>query len=179
MNLGEPVRTFFLVILFFAAACRPDSTAAQIVDCGNGSTCPAGHACLVGGTCGFLIDVPRGSSKTSTGGYCEPGYVEHRYAPGVCAPTSYEQCKSGAACPPGSACTERGQCEGLEASGPSCGGERCLEGRICSSKNTCINPDLVQDCGNGKTICTKAAACQEPSGCVHVAPERTPQIKRE
>ncbi len=153
-------------------------TEAQTVDCGNGNYCPPGHACLVGGTCGLLIDAPRGATRTSTGGFCEPGYAEHQFRPGACAPTSYQQCKNGFACPPGSNCTEDGQCEGLEANGPVCGGTRCLTGRVCSSKNTCINPDLIQDCGNGKTLCTKAAACQEPSGCVYVAPERTPQIKK-
>jgi len=168
-----------LVICAFAAALLASQhVRAQAVDCGNGNYCPAGHACLMGGTCGFLIDVPRGASKTSTGGFCEPGYVEHQYRPGTCAPTSYQQCKSGMSCPPGTTCTEDGRCEGLEADGPSCGASRCLSGRMCSSRNTCFNPDLLQDCGNGKTLCTKAAACQEPSGCVYVAPERIPQRKR-
>jgi hypothetical protein len=170
-------RPVFLAAVF-ASVFFTLPAAAQSVDCGNGAYCPAGHACLVGGTCGLLIDAPRGSIKTSTGGFCEPGYVEHRHRPGSCVPTSYQQCTNGFACPPGSTCTADGQCEGLEASGPVCGGNRCLTGRICSSKNTCINPELVQDCGTGISLCTKAAACQEPSGCVYVAPERTPQIKR-
>ncbi|MBX3522800.1 MAG: hypothetical protein AB7O46_15125 [Xanthobacteraceae bacterium] len=167
-----------MAALVLLASLAPPA-AAETVDCGNGNYCPAGYACLVGGTCGQLIDVPRGSTKTSTGGFCEPGYVEHRYRPGACAPTSYQQCKNGFACPPGSTCTENGQCEGLEANGPACGNTRCIAGRVCSSKNTCINPDLIQDCGNGKTLCTKAAACQEPRGCVYVAPERIPQTKKE
>jgi hypothetical protein len=170
-------RVLFLVAVL-ATALFSQQAGAQTVDCGNGNYCPAGHACLIGDTCGFLIDVPRGSTRTSTGGFCEPGYTEHRFRSGTCAPTSYQQCKNGFACPPGSTCTEDGQCEGLEADGPACGGTRCITGRICSSKNTCINPDLIQDCGNGRTLCTKAAACQEPSGCVYVAPERTPQIRK-
>ena len=170
---------FLFISAVFAAALYAPLAHAQTVDCGNGNFCPAGHACLVGGTCGFLIDVPRGSTKTSTGGFCEPGYVEHQFRPGACVPTSYQQCKTGFACPPGSTCTEDGQCEGLEANGPACGGNRCITGRVCSSKNTCINPDLIQDCGNGVSLCTKAAACQEPRGCVYVAPERTPQSKKE
>jgi hypothetical protein len=167
-----------MICAFAAAAFAPQRAYAQAVDCGNGNYCPAGHACLIGGTCGYLIDVPRGATRTSNGGFCEPGYVEHQYRPGTCAPTSYQQCKSGMSCPPGTTCTDDGRCEGLEADGPVCGTSRCLAGRMCSSKNTCFNPDLLQDCGNGKTLCTKAAACQEPSGCVYVAPERTPQRKR-
>jgi hypothetical protein len=173
------VTRLLFVCAICAAAIFGPSAGAQTVDCGNGNYCPAGHACLIGGTCGYLIDVPRGSTKTSTGGYCEPGYVEHRHRPGACVPTSYQQCTTGFACPPGSTCTADGRCEGLQAEGPECGGNRCISGRVCSSKNTCINPDLIQDCGNGQSLCTKAAACQEPRGCVYVAPERTPQRKKE
>jgi hypothetical protein len=47
-------------------------------------------------------------------------------------------------------------------------------GRICSSRNTCLNPEYFRDCGNG-TICSNGAACQQGKGCVLVAPERTRQ----
>jgi hypothetical protein len=40
-----------------------------------------------------------------------------------------------------------------------------------------MNPQYHQDCGNGM-ICTKAAACEHPTGCVYVTGKRTPQFKR-
>src|SRR5262245_27409322 len=35
------------------------------VDCGNGSYCPAGNACLVGGLCARMVDAVPGAVRTS------------------------------------------------------------------------------------------------------------------
>ena len=52
----------------------------------------------------------------------------------------------------------------------------CAAPRIefCSSRNTCLNPEYFQDCGNG-TICSKGAACKQPTGGVYAAGERRRQ----
>ena len=151
-----------------------------VVDCGNGHFCPRGNACLVGGLCAPELEHVPGAVRTSTGDWCDPGFVEHKYRPGSCVPRAYAQCKSGMSCPPGSTCSSDGAtCEGggPPATGPMCGGNRCMQGRICSSRGTCMNPEYFHDCGNG-TICSKSAACEHPKGCVYVGPQRTRQIKR-
>ena len=166
-----------LFVLPFAA-----SSIAQdgVVDCGNGFHCPKGNACLLGGFCAVAVDAVPGStpSKTRPGFFCEPGFRESTVQPGKCLPGSYIECPNGLACAPGMQCLEggRGGCTGgPPPTGPMCGGGlRCAEGRICSSRNTILNPEFFHDCGNG-TICTKGAACEQPSGCVAVAPERTRQ----
>jgi hypothetical protein len=93
---------------------------------------------------------------------------------GKCLPESYSECSNGMTCPPDMQCAPSGCVGGPPPSGPQCGNVRCAAGRICSSRNTCLNPEYFQDCGNG-SICSKGAACEMPSGCVFVAPERTRQ----
>jgi len=146
------------------------------VDCGNGSQCPAGNACLAGGFCAVAIDAAPGSveSKTTPGFFCEPGFRESTIQLRKCIPGGYSECSNGMTCAPGTQCAPNGGCLGGSATGPTCGGVRCLAGRICSSNNTCLNPEYFHDCGNG-TICSNGAACEHPSGCVFVAPERTRQ----
>ena len=149
------------------------------VDCGNGYYCPRGNACLLGGLCAPELKEVPGAVRTSTGDWCDPGFVEHKYKPGSCVAGTYAQCTSGLSCPPGSTCsTDGATCEGgPRAAGPMCGANRCMQGRVCSSTGSCMNPEYFQDCGNG-TICSKSAACEYPKGCVYVGPERTQQIRR-
>ena len=149
----------------------------QSVDCGNGNSCPSGNACLKGGLCGRLIESAPGSTRLSTGTYCDPGWHEHRYKPGVCVPPDYVECENGSMCPPPNAqCSPGGKtCEGgPPTTGPMCGNVQCAEGRICSSAGLCMNTAILQDCGNGQ-ICSRYAACGAPRGCMLVAPERTRQ----
>lgn len=147
------------------------------VDCGNGLHCPKGNACLLGGFCGVEVDALPGSvpSRTKPGFFCEPGFRESTVQEGKCLPASYTECPNGFTCAPGYQCAPGGGCSGGPSpTGPMCGSMRCAEGRICSSRNTCLNPEYFQDCGNG-TICTKGGACEQRGGCVFVAPERTRQ----
>lgn len=155
----------------------PASAQGRVTDCGNGYHCPAGHACLLGGLCGQAIEAAPGSVRTSTGSWCDPGFRESTVRRGTCMPGSYTECASGLICPPGTQCSTDGQCSGgPPPTGPMCGNARCAEGRICSSRGTCMNTAYFQDCGNG-TICSKTAACEFPKGCVSVAPQRTRQIQ--
>ena len=159
--------------LLLAAA--PAAAQNSVTDCGDGYHCPTGHACLLGGQCGRLVDAVPGSVRTSTGQWCDPGFREATVRPGSCMPGSYTECTNGLICPSGTQCSEDGQCTGGPApTGPMCGNARCAEGRICSSRGTCMNTAYFQDCGNG-TICSKAASCEFPKGCVLVAPERVRQ----
>lgn len=149
-------------------------------DCGNGFYCPAGHACLLNGLCGREVAHLPGSTRTSTGEWCEPGLREHKVKRGMCIPRDYIDCPTGNSCPPGYTCSkDGGPCEGgPPATGPMCGAGQCAQGRICASSGSCMNTAYFQDCGNGKT-CSKQAACEiNPNGCVLVAPQRTKQIKR-
>jgi hypothetical protein len=150
-------------------------------DCGNGFYCPSGQACLVSGLCGRVVDRLPGSTRTSTGEWCEPGLREHTYKRGTCIPRDYVDCPSLLSCPPGYRCPGSGEtaCQGgPPATGPMCGAGQCAQGRICASGGHCMNPQYFQDCGNG-TICSKQSACEvNPNGCVLVAPNRTKQIRR-
>src|SRR5262249_4435634 len=126
----------------------------DVVDCTNGYFCPRGNACLLGGLCAPVSpesEAPPGSVRRSTGQWCDPGFVEHKYRAGACVPSSYAQCITGMACPDGSTCSSDGKsCEGgPPPTGPTCGGNRCAAGRICSSRGTCMNTQYFQDCGNG------------------------------
>lgn len=159
--------------LLLAAA--PAAAQNSVTDCGDGYHCPAGHACLLGGQCGRLVDAVPGSVRTSTGHWCDPGFRESTVRRGSCMPGSYSECANGTICPSGTQCSADGHCTGgPAATGPVCGSARCAEGRICSSRGTCMNTAYFQDCGNG-TICSKAASCEFPKGCVLVAPERVRQ----
>lgn len=124
-----------------------------------------------------MIDSPPGSFRLSDGTYCEPGYVEHRFKPGLCVPPGYSSCENGLICPPGTTCNSNGTCEGSQADGPQCGNTRCAAGRLCSTTGRCYNPVVLQDCGNGD-FCTKAATCTAPRGCAYISTQRSPQIKR-
>ena len=168
-------RIVILVATMLAMLWLSPASAQQRVDCGNGAYCPANNACLLGGLCGVMIDRPAGSTRTSTGEWCEPGMRESRMRPGDCIPSDYVDCASGA-CPSGSMCSPDGDCAGgPPATGPVCGSWRCLAGGVCSSKGTCMNLAFAQDCGNG-TLCTKHSACAYPRGCVFVSEGRTRQI---
>ncbi len=113
--------------------------------------------------------------KEMAGAVTDPGFREATVRRGSCVPGSYSECANGTICPSGTQCSADGHCTGgPEATGPMCGSARCAEGRICSSRSTCMNTAYFQDCGNG-TICSKAAACEFPKGCVLVAPERVRQ----
>lgn len=163
-----------LVIALFGLA-MPAWAQGNRTDCGNGFHCPAGNACLINGACGELIEVVPGSTQTSTGNWCEPGFRESKVQTGKCLPESYTECASGLTCPSGMQCAPTGGCiGGPPPTGPTCGGVRCAAGRICSTQGTCLNPQYFQDCGNG-TICTKSSACHFPRGCALVAPQRTRQ----
>lgn len=147
------------------------------VSCGNGFRCPAGNACLQDGWCAVLVDSVPGSTRTSTGAWCSPGFRESTVRKGFCVPSDAVECANGLTCPADAQCTSDGGCEGgPPATGPVCGGATCMEGRICSSRNTCMDPRLLQDCGNG-TICSRYAACEVPSGCVFVSPDKTRQFR--
>ena len=173
IGLVHAIVALAALVLFAApAAAQP----ANAVDCGNGYYCPADNACLVGGTCGRMVDAAPGSVQTSRGNWCDPGFRESQYQPGRCVPGSYTECPSGLSCPPGTQCGGDGTCTGgPPPTGPMCGTGQCAAGRICSSRGTCMNTQYFQDCGNG-TICSKSAACEFPSGCVLVAPQRTQQL---
>ena len=153
----------------------PASAQSRVTDCGNGYHCAADQACLLGGMCGRMIDAAPGSVRMSNGNWCDPGFRESKVRSGSCVPGSYTECASGLICPSGTQCSPDGQCSGgPPPTGPMCGNARCAEGRICSSRGTCMNTAYFQDCGNG-TICSKSAACEFPKGCVIVAPERVRQ----
>lgn len=147
-------------------------------DCGNGFYCPPGNACLVGGLCAREIDRVAGSTRTSTGQYCDPGLREHTYKKGECVVASNIDCPD-FSCAPGYRCPAAGEagCQGPSPTGPVCGASRCVEGRICNSNGLCMNPKYQQDCHNG-TVCSIHAACEYPRGCVAVAPGRSKQIRR-
>ena len=163
-------------LLALTASIAVLAPAAAQVDCRNGKYCPQGNACLKDGLCGVTVETPPGSTKTSTGSWCEPGFREHQYRPGSCVPSSYSDCTNGAICPPGTTCSNTGTCTGGgAASGPECGTGRCGEGRICASGNRCMNPVYYQDCG-GSTICSKNKACGQDGGCATVGIGRTEQI---
>lgn len=170
--LVSPWRPLMAVLLFFLAA--PVAAQGAAVDCGNGMHCPAGDACLLGGLCAEMIDAVPGSVPSSSmpGYFCEPGFRESKVQPGKCIPGGYSECGNGLTCPSGMQCGPTSCVGGPPPTGPACGGVRCAAGRICSSRNTCLNPEYFHDCGNG-TICSRGAACEHPSGCVIVAPERT------
>lgn len=171
-RLAAIVLTVASTLLAIPISAQP----AGSVDCGNGNYCPRGNVCLVGGLCARAADKPAGAVASSTGDWCDPGFREHKFRPGACIPDSYSECRNGLACAPGMRCNTSGGCDGgPPATGPTCGGVRCMAGRICSSRNTCLNTEYYQDCGNG-SICTKAAACEQPKGCVYVEPGRTRQI---
>lgn len=163
--------TLLAIVLLWALP-----AAAQRVDCGNGYWCPKDNACLLNGQCGVLLDQPPGALSTSNGTFCDPGFHEHRYKPGTCVPPNYIDCTNGQICPgPNAACNADGTCGGgPPVTGPQCGSNRCSEGRICSSRGTCMNTAVFKDCGNG-TICSKYSECAFPSGCAYVAPIRTRQ----
>ena len=171
------VRTIALALMAMVLLASPASAqSAGAVSCGNGYYCPAGNSCLQGGLCGPNVNASPGSTRTSTGGWCDPGFREHRYRPGACLPNSYSDCTNGLICPPGTQCSADGsECTGgPAATGPMCGANQCAAGRICSSTGSCMNPDYFQDCGNG-TICSKSKACGYPDGCAIVGPQRTRQ----
>ena len=171
-------RLIALLVLSILPFASPSMAQDGAVDCGNGFHCPKGNACLLEGYCAVVIDALPGSVPSSVPGYyCEPGFRESKGQPGKCIPDSYIECPNGLACAAGMQCAPGGGCTGGSPTGPMCGGVRCAEGRVCSSRNTCLNPEYFKDCGNG-TICTRGAACEQgpgASGCVLVAPERTPQ----
>lgn len=172
LRMGPLALLTLLAALFLWAP----PASAQRVDCGNGNWCPQGNACLIGGLCGRLVNLAPGSVRISNGTYCDPGWREHRYRPGTCLAPGYVDCTNGTMCPPPNAkCGESGACTGGPPdTGPMCGNTRCAEGRICASTGRCMNPAILQDCGNG-SICSRHAACRQPSGCAYVAPERTRQ----
>jgi hypothetical protein len=153
------------------------ASAQQRVDCGNGSWCPQGHACLVGNQCARMVDKPPGAVETSGGLFCDPGWTVGRYKADSCIPPGYVDCPNGNMCPgPNAQCADSGGClGGPPMTGPVCGGgNQCAEGRICSSQGQCMNPAIFQDCGTG-SICSHAAACTMPRGCAYVAPGRVAQ----
>jgi hypothetical protein len=151
------------------------------VHCGKGFYCPAGNACLVGGLCARVADAPPfGSVQIAKGKFCEPNFRQHEYDPGKCRAVTHVPCPNGVTCLVGSTCGADGQCVGGPPySGPVCGrsGGRCQQGLVCGSNGKCVDLLYDKDCGNG-TICTKAAACEHPSGCVYVSGIVTLQFKR-
>jgi hypothetical protein len=163
------------LVALIAAAVLETSALAQ-VDCRNGKYCPKGNICLKDDMCGERVGMPPGSTPTSTGSWCEPGFREHKYRPGSCVPIGYSDCTTGGICPPGSTCTNTGNCTGGNPrTGPVCGGGRCEEGRICSSAGRCMNTTYYQDCGGG-VICSKNKACSLDGHCATVGIGRTAQI---
>lgn len=166
---------FVLGLLLSSAGFAP--AGAQTVDCGNGSYCPAGNVCLMGGTCGERVQVPPGGTQTSTGSWCEPNFREHKYKPGVCLPVSYVDCTDGSICGPGYTCGTgpNALCQGPPPTGPDCGAGRCPAGRVCNSRGICVNLTYYQDCGNGVT-CTRAQTCTQNGGCAYVGIGRMPQV---
>jgi hypothetical protein len=150
---------------------------AQDVDCGNGNVCRAGTVCVKNDQCAREISAPVGAVKISTGGFCDPGYTEHKFKKGRCVPPGYNACESGTTCAPGSTCNAEGACSGGNTDGPDCGGRNCAGGRLCGTNNTCFYPAILQDCGTG-SFCANATTCTFPRGCAYVSTERTPQIKR-
>lgn len=173
--MSATIRWATTALVAFIGAMLLSTYAAAQVDCRNGKYCPKGHVCLKGDVCGERVATPPGSTRTSTGGWCEPGFREHKYRAGSCVPIGYSDCTTGI-CPPGSTCTNTGSCRGgRPRTGPVCGGGRCEEGRICSSSGRCMNTTYYQDCGGG-VICSKNKACSLDGRCATVGIGRTAQI---
>lgn len=173
------LRLFAVLAAFFLLIGQASAQgSSQRVDCGNGSWCPQGHACLVGGQCARMVDKPPNAVETSGGLFCDPGWKVGRFKADTCIPPGYVDCPNGNMCPgPNAECAEGGGCRGgPPMTGPICGrsGQQCAEGRICSSQGQCLNPAVFQDCGTG-SVCSHAAACTVPRGCAYVAPGRVAQ----
>lgn len=157
------------------------SPTVNAVDCGNGSTCPSGNACLADGMCAPLLEMGKvaGATRTSVGGWCLPGFHEHQFSPGKCVSNGRQDCPGGLSCGQGSTCSGDGGCRGGAPSGPICDPadpRRCEDSSFsCSSRGACIEA-AFRECPDGR-ICPRQSACGM-TGCNLVGPTRTAQTPR-
>jgi hypothetical protein len=160
---------------------RTNGPTVNLVDCGNGNTCPSGNSCLLDGMCAPLVEMGSvaGATRTSVGGWCLPGFHENQYSPGKCVSNGRVDCAGGLSCGPGATCDGNGGCRGVTPSGPICDPadpRRCEDSSFsCSSRGACIEQGF-RECANGR-ICPRQSACSL-TGCAMVGPTRTAQVPR-
>src|SRR5262245_7060068 len=95
MSFVSLSRVATCVAVFISAALFTSQLGAQssgAVDCGNGSYCPRGNACLMGGQCGRIVDAVPVVVRTAFFTWCDPGFRASKLAPGKCVPGSYTVC---------------------------------------------------------------------------------------
>ncbi len=146
--------------------------------CSDGNPCTTGDSCLAG-ACGASGVVDCSDGNLCTDNACDPSNGTCAATPNAAlcddgnACTTQDSCKSGAcagspvaACDDGNPCTDdacdaASGCTATDNSAPCGGGDKCLEGAVCSG-GTCVGTTIVCDDANP---CTKDA-CNASLGCV-------------
>ena len=149
------------------------STAHWIIQSGPEAHSRRSRACFIK-ICALGLDAAPGSMPSSCVPvlFCEPGLRESTVQIRNAFPAATPNAATASFAQPA--------CNGRRAVAVPAGRLRpvrcaaaCAAPRIeiCSSRNTCLNPEYLQDCGNG-TICSKGSACKQPTGGVFAAGER-------
>ena len=122
------------------------------IDCGNGTSCPAGNVCINNGTqC-----LPRSSGRVCRDGssYCNEGSICTNE--GTClSVASARVCSEHQYCNDGFKCAGAGRC--IPEQNTECGSNSCTPGFYCGSNSVCMRAGS-DDCGNG-TSCASGTTC--------------------